>query len=206
MFSRSRVSSLSLKAVSTVRLLLKPASELMLKRIALPKPKNSKRSKSGAFLELFEAEERPLLRLAISLVGRREVAEEIVQESFLKLHLKWDEIDHPRAWLYRSLRNRILNHLRDERMVICDPKELSVEAVEDVVTLELTKLEAIQIVRGLMDSLPEGDRELLRLKYFEGLRYREISERTGMSIGNVGYRLHFLVKGLAEKLHSLRMD
>lgn len=206
MFSCSRVSSLSLKAVSPVRLLQTPASELMLKRIALPKPKNSRRSKSGAFLELFEAEEQPLLRLAISLVGRREVAEEIVQESFLKLHLKWDEIDHPRAWLYRSLRNRILNHLRDERMVVCDPKELNAESVEDAVTLELTKLEAIQVVRGLMDSLPEADRELLRLKYFEGMRYREISEQTGMSIGNVGYRLHFLVKMLAEKLHSLRMD
>ena len=180
----------------------------MLKRIALPKSRSVERSKSGAFLELFEEEEQPLLRFAISLLEHREVAEEIVQDVFLKLHLNWEEIEQPRAWLYRSLKNQILNHLRDERLQPQANDELETEpdGKSESVPEQLTKLEAIHLVRGLVDALPESDRALIRLKYFDGMRYREISEQTGLSVGNVGYRLHHLVRGLAKKLHSLRMD
>ena len=180
----------------------------MLKRIALPKSKSVQRSKSGAFLELFEEEEQPLLRFAISLLEHREVAEEIVQDVFLKLHLKWEEVEQPRAWLYRSVRNGILNHLRDERVFSRDPSEIEsgLAETECLEQDQLTRLEAIQVVRGLLDSLPEDDRKLLHLKYFQGMRYREISEQTGLSVGNVGYRLHHLLHRLAKKLHSLRMD
>ena len=54
-----------------------------------------------------------LLRFAIGLVGRRTVAEELVQETFLRFHQVADEVENPRGWLYRSLRNLALNHLRD---------------------------------------------------------------------------------------------
>jgi len=98
--------------------------------------------------------------------------------------------------------------LRDEKLVIRDPTILnSVEQQVGDSSLEtVSRLEAINLVRGLLESLPEEDGELLRMKYFEGLRYREISERTGLSVGNVGYRLHHLLKGLAEKLHTLGTD
>ena len=65
--------------------------------------------------QLFEAEEGPLLRFAHGLTGRREVAEDLVQEAFLRLHAHWDEVAHPKAWLYRSIRNLALNHLRDHK-------------------------------------------------------------------------------------------
>ena len=45
---------------------------------------------------LFEAEESGLLRYAIGLVGRRSVAEELVQETLLRLHQVWDQVEHPR--------------------------------------------------------------------------------------------------------------
>src|SRR5215212_1457352 len=62
---------------------------------------------------LFESEESGLLRFAIGLVGQRMVAEELVQETFLRLHKVWEQVENPRGWLYRSLRNLALNHLRD---------------------------------------------------------------------------------------------
>ena len=180
----------------------------MLKRIVRSRPKSETRSPGGAFREVFEAEEASLLRFAISMVRQREVAEEIVQDVFLKLHLNWEEIEQPRAWLYRSLKNQILNHLRDERLQPQANDELETEpdGKSESVPEQLTKLEAIHLVRGLVDALPESDHALIRLKYFDGMRYREISEQTVLSVGNVGYRLHHLVRGLAKKLHSLRMD
>ena len=70
---------------------------------------------------IFEAEETPLLRYAFSLVGRRAIAEEIVQEVFLQLHNHWDNVENPTAWLYRSVRNRSYNHHRDhKREVLTD--------------------------------------------------------------------------------------
>ncbi|MDC0278988.1 sigma-70 family RNA polymerase sigma factor [bacterium] len=181
----------------------------MLKRISRKKSKHASRSQSGAFRDLFLQEETLLLRFGCALVGRRAVAEEIVQEVFLQLHLQWSEVEFPRAWLYRSVRNRCLNHLRNERCVDAQRAEAILEHAEvthDSPEDSFTKLEMIQMVKGLMESLPDVDRELLRMKYFDGLRYREISERTGMSVSNVGYRLHFLLKRLADQLHTVGMD
>ena len=55
--------------------------------------------------KLFEAEESGLLRFALGLGGRRSIAEELVQETFLRLHQIWSQVENPRAWLYRSVRN-----------------------------------------------------------------------------------------------------
>ena len=70
----------------------------------------------------------------------------------------------------------------------------------------LQRLEATGFLRLLLAELEEADRRLVQLKYFEDLRYREIAERTEMSIGNVGYRLHHILKQLADKLRHLGID
>ena len=153
---------------------------------------------------LFESEETPLLRYAFSLVRRRAVAEEIVQEVFLQLHVKWNDVESPRAWLYRSVRNKVFNYMRDNRRETIETEGLSSKS--DTPDGVLSKLEAIQVLHETIDSLHESDRELVQLKFFDGLKYREISELTGLSVGNVGYRLHHILKELAGKLHPLGMD
>ena len=154
---------------------------------------------------LFEAEESGLLRFAIGLVGRRTVAEELVQETFLRLHPVWDEIENPRAWLYRSLRNLALNHLRDRK----DETELNEAAApgeENLPPERLGRNEAVGMMRLLLAEMPDEDRRLIQLKYHDELKYQEISQRTGLSVGNVGYRLHHLLKGLANNLRSAGIE
>ena len=56
---------------------------------------------------LFDAEESPLLRFACGIVRRRAVAEEMVQEAFMRLHGHWDEVEKPRAWSRRYVRQRL---------------------------------------------------------------------------------------------------
>ncbi len=159
-------------------------------------------------LALFESEETPLLRYAFSLTGRRAIAEEIVQEVFLQLHAGWEGVENPRAWLFRSVRNRALNHHRDgKREVTGDERSLAAaESREDTPEELLQRMEAAGFLRLLLAELEEADRRLVQLKYFENLRYREIAERTDMSIGNVGYRLHHILKQLADKLRHLGID
>jgi RNA polymerase sigma factor (sigma-70 family) len=158
---------------------------------------------------LFDAEEAPLLRYAFSLTGRRAVAEEIVQEVFLQLHTRWDEVDSPRAWLFRSVRNRAYNHNRDNKREVlssddCDAQSPNSE--HELPEAMLLRKEAAGALRLIVEQLDEPDRQLVKLKYFENLKYRDISERTGLSISNVGYRLHHILKELAQKLGQLGID
>ena len=154
---------------------------------------------------LFVAEESGLLRFAIGLTGRRSVAEDLVQETFLRLHQVWGEVENPRAWLYRSLRNLALNHLRDHaREMPLD--EAAPVAAPEFAPAELGRMEAVGMVHTLLAELPEEDRRLLRMKYNDNLKYREISQRTGISVGNVGYRLHHLLKGLADTLRRAGIE
>ncbi len=155
---------------------------------------------------LFESEESNLLRFAYSLTGRRAVAEEIVQEIFLQLHARWHEVQEPRAWLFRSVRNEAFNYLRKSRRETAGHGEEQVQFMSsDEKTPEqlMAHMETVAELRQLVSELPEKDRKLLQLKYYEGLKYRDISERTGLTISNVGFRLHQVLKKLAESLlHS----
>ena len=62
------------------------------------------------------------------------------------------------------------------------------------------------MVRLFLAEMPEEDRNLIRLKYHEELKYHEISARTGISIGHVGYKLHHLLKGLADALRRAGVE
>jgi RNA polymerase sigma factor (sigma-70 family) len=154
---------------------------------------------------LFESEESPLLYYAIGIVRRRIVAEEIVQEAFLRLQKVEEQVENPRGWLYRSVRNLALNHLRDSREETgLDPEGTPAE--ETLPSDVLARNEAIGTMRMLLAEMPEDDRTLIKLKYDDNLRYQEISKRTGMSVGNVGFKLHHVLKGLLDGLQRAGID
>ncbi len=156
--------------------------------------------------QVFDAEESPLLRYAHGLVGQRETAEDLVQEAFLRLHEHWADVVNPRAWLFRSIRNLALNHLRDHKREtpIEDGREFQSPAADPDETIG--KLEALGTLQLLLAELHEDDRQLIALKYHEGLKYDQISQRTGLSIGNVGYKLHHALKHLADSLRRLGVE
>lgn len=159
---------------------------------------------------LFDREESNLLRFAFALTGRREVAEEIVQEVFLQLHARWNEVESPQPWLFRCVRNRAFHYLRKckreslvENATIADS---IVDSDEDTPHSLLIRMETSTKLRSLIDRLSTTDRQLVQLKYFEGLKYREIGERLGMNVGNVGYRLHQIMQKLATELKQMEAD
>jgi RNA polymerase sigma-70 factor (ECF subfamily) len=156
-------------------------------------------SKPLTLAALFESEESPLLHFAVGIVRRRSVAEDLVQEAFLRLSKVWDQVDNPRGWLYRSVRNLALNQLRDARPEA--PLEGETPAADQPLPAELLgRSEAIGTVRMLLAEIPAEDRALIGLKFNENLKYEEISRRTGMSVGNVGFRLHHVLKDLLNGL------
>lgn len=156
--------------------------------------------------QVFETEESPLLRYAHGLVGQRETAEDLVQEAFLRLHENWLEVANPRAWLFRSIRNLALNHLRDHKRETPLDTDRELQSHSPDPEQCLGRQEAIGTLQLLVAELHEDDRNLISLKYNEGLKYDQISERTGLSVGNVGYKLHHALKNLADSLRRLGVE
>lgn len=169
-------------------------------------PPQSPHEAQSAFRRVFESEESPLLRYAYGLVGQRETAEDLVQDAFLKLHAHWREVQQPRAWLFRCVRNLALNHLRDHRRETeLDPDKEWQSDAEDPEQV-LGRMEAVGTLQLLVAELEPEERKLIILKYRENLKYDQISERTGLSVGNVGYKLHHALKRLADSLRGLGIE
>ncbi len=158
--------------------------------------------------ELFQALESPLLAYALRLLDDMALAEDIVQEAFLRLHARFNEVREPRHWLYRTVHNQALNHRRNTRKIIpldppADPSAPSRPELPDPLPLpdeQIARLESIGLVRLSLESLDQRSRELVRLKFNENLSYKDISARTGLTVGNVGYILHHALKAVGAEL------
>jgi len=162
---------------------------------------------------LFAALESPLLGYALRLTGGRAVAEDIVQEAFMRLHAQFDQVREPRQWLYRTVHNLAVNHRRDTAKLVSlrhppsdasvpsDPSDLA-EATDPqpLPDEQIARWEGIGLVRLSLETLDARSRELIRLKFNDELSYKEISERTGLTVGHVGYLLHHALKAIAAEL------
>jgi RNA polymerase sigma factor (sigma-70 family) len=154
--------------------------------------------------ELFGALESPLLSYALRLTGAACVAEDCVQEAFMKLQAQFKEVREPRRWLYRTVHNLALNHQRQSRKIIpLDPDSAAGAETADPRPLpdeQIMRSEGIGLVRLTLETLDERSREVIRLKFTENLSYKEISARTGLTAGHVGYLLHHALKSMADEL------
>ena len=180
--------------------------------MAVGQPDKTSAQSPETIEELFAALESPLLSYALRLCGGREAAEDLVQEAFMKLHGQFAEVREPRRWLYRTVHNLALNHRRDCAKIVsltpaADPSPEPYSSHEPDVTDEsplpdeqLARIEGIGLVRLSLAALDERSRELIRLKFNEDLSYAEISVRTGLKLGHVGYLLHHALKTIAAEL------
>jgi RNA polymerase sigma factor (sigma-70 family) len=157
--------------------------------------------------EVFLALEAPLLAYALRLLKEPAMAQDVVQEAFLKLHADFKSVRDPRRWLFRTIHNLALNQFRRDSKVIplhvagetghsvaepADPQPLPDEYI--------VRLEQAGLVRLSLGALDERSRELVRLKFDEELSYKEMSARTGLTVSHVGYLLHHALKAIESEL------
>ena len=150
------------------------------------------------------------MNYALRLADERAVAEDLVQDAFMKLHAQFDEIREPRRWLYRTVHNLALNHRRKFRRIVPlptgttdeSPSPLPAEPADPqpLPDEQIARWEGIGLVRLSLETLDQRSRELVQLKFNDGLSYKEISARTGLTVGNVGYVLHHALKAIGDEL------
>ena len=128
-----------------------------------------------SFEDLYAEQFLPMVRLATLMCGRTEVARDIVQDSFVKLHLKWSGVEHPCAYLRSSVVNGCRSRARWERLRWgrVSRREESTEQAPD----ELF---------DVLGTLPSRQRAAIVLKYYEQHTENEIADILGCRPGTVG--------------------
>ncbi len=154
-------------------------------------------------LERFE---QPLLRYALRITGDVETAQDVVQDTFLKLCLadrtKIQEYLAP--WLYRVCRNRALDvRKKEQRMQSVDPVTLAAQPSPQPPPRDVAQgRETETLALEAFAELPDNQQEVFRLKFQEQLSYKEISEVTGFPVTNVRYLIHISLKRVRERLRE----
>ena len=168
----------------------------------------------AAFGQLVERYMRRAYFAALSLVGSREDALDLSQEAFARAYRSRDAIDPERpfyAWLYQILRRLCFNFLRDrntrDRALEAAGSWLANDAADRAAPDPAQALEREQrrrLVAAAIETLPAREREVLALREFEGLSYKEIAALVGIPIGTVMSRLYAARQRLARALEEER--
>lgn len=119
--------------------------------------------------DLFVSRYGSAVRLAYLLTGSQAIAEDLVQDSFIRLHGRWDRIEHPSAYLRATVVNAARAHHRRARRERDHFPDLVVEAVSPETPMILDALSA----------LPYRQRAALVLRFYEDRPEREIAEALG---------------------------
>ena len=167
--------------------------------------REQQQQRAVAFEQVVHHYESRLLRYATSIVNNADLAQDVVQDVFIRLFRKWREAFEPSpalsSWLYRTTHNCAVDVIRKyERRHRVEQEQQ--EAAPDPVVLHpmgAGDSNAQRVARALA-ALPARDRELIILKVYEEKSYKEISAITGLSVGNVGYILHHAMRKLADAL------
>ena len=140
--------------------------------------------------------------VALGFLGSHDSAMELSQEAFIRAYRNFNKFDKNRkffTWYYKILKNLCLNFLRDnknhkrENYLELSTKELIQKSPEQ----ELEEKEITEKLYNAIDSLNEIEREILILREFEGMSYRDISELLNIPEGTVMSRLYYTRKKLS---------
>ena len=145
-----------------------------------------------------------LYRYALSLTRRDDLANDAVQETWLRLaKADPEKVDgHLAPWLFRVCRTRALDLIRKEARMKPATDTVMASTPEpgrgpaSLAEVSDSAARALQLV----DALPENQREVVRLKFQGGLSYKEIADVTALSVSNVGFLLHTALKSLRAQL------
>ena len=135
-------------------------------------------------------------------ISDEEIAEDVLQDVFLKIHQHMDALEDVRkleSWIYQITRNAIIDAYRSQR------QEATLEAAEALdLPEELPDDDIVSVllpgVRAMVRSLPELDRQALVLTEYQGLTQKELAERLGLSLSGAKSRVQRAREKLKQQL------
>ena len=161
-----------------------------------------------AFDALLKRHQARVFNFILKVVKDEDVANDIFQETFIKALLtikqgRYTETGKFGGWLSRIAHNLIIDYYRQEKSEnlqstdlndtdILNRKELCGGTIEDRMVEEQTR----DHVKGLIDQLPELQKEVLKMRYYQGLSFKEIAKITDVSINTALGRMRYALINL----------
>jgi RNA polymerase sigma-70 factor, ECF subfamily len=161
-----------------------------------------RKATEGAYLEAYESYNDALFRHALFRISNRDRALELVQDTFLKT---WDyvqgggDVESYKSFLYRILNNLIIDEYRKKKSSSLDEilendtgemeskmSEGSVREVEE----EFDETQMLKDIRARIPELPDTYRDVITMRYIDGLTPKEIASMIGISENVVSVRIH----------------
>ena len=155
----------------------------------------------NAFATLIQKYQRRVHAHALRKIGDFQIAEDITQETFLRVHQKLGTLNNPAqfsTWLHAIVNHLCIAWFRKKRLQTQALQEIHIseiegEAYSQYVAKEHAKATADvqrELVKNLLTKLKERDREVITLHYFEEMTAAEISNFLGVSENTIKSRLH----------------
>ena len=142
------------------------------------------------------------------IVRNSEMTEDIFQETFMKAIVtirqgRYNENGKFSAWLRRIAHNLIIDSFRQEKsenLVSCDETEVNIlnniGLAEGTIETAIVNRQILDDVRRLMDFLPDEQREVVYMRFYQDLSFKEIAEQTGVSINTSFGRMRYAILNL----------
>jgi len=157
------------------------------------------------FINWYDEYADAIFRHCYFRVNNRELAKELVQETFIRVfeYFKKHEIENVKPFLYKVATNLVIDYFRKKRI-----KEISIEELYEKQGFEpassssqeiISSLEIKDILQGL-NQLEDGDRQVVMMRYFDGLEPKEIVEILNENSNIISVRLSRAIKKLKELL------
>ena len=167
--------------------------------------KNKKEQQLEILEKLVEANQDYLFRFAYFRVGFREVAEDIVQNVFLKLIENCIDLSlmkSPRMYLFKMVSNRCIDYQRRETIhhVPLDEVKGLIDEDEEYVALR----QEYERIVALLDNIPFEQAEIIRMNTIDNLSFVEIGELLDLPVSTVKSRFVYGVNKVRAKLNGLK--
>lgn len=169
-----------------------------------------KKGDANAFKSLFEQHHKRLYSFLLKLLRSKEDAEEIVQDSFLKIWENrenyWE--DYPfESLLFRIARNTSLNYIRKKvnRKALEDHLNFFTDVSESSADQYILFQETQGIIETILNGLPPKRKEIFLLQKIEGLSRQEIANKLGISIITVDHQLLKANKHVSEEFQKFHL-
>ena len=171
----------------------------------------------SAISQLIERHSRRVRDYIRMLVKDRDAAEDIFQETFIKAVRVIDEGRYTHngkflSWILRIAHNQVIDYFRARRQNkalteaeagydVLGSLRLSEQTVEDRIVARQIESD----IRNLIEALPPEQREVVFMRYFTGLSFKEIAEQTGVSINTALGRMRYALINLRRMIKEKNM-
>ena len=152
------------------------------------------------------------------IVRDRDLTEDIFQETFVKVIMtikqgRYTENGKFKAWITRIAHNLIIDHFRQERNEnTISNDEVEVDLFNDMRLCEKTVEDAMvetQVfsdVKKMVEYLPDNQREVLEMRYYQNMSFKEIADRTGVSINTALGRMRYAILNMRRMAEENRIE